>query len=81
VADPRPRAQRSQAVVRKIRLITGCILFTYLTTHYLNHALGNISLNAMELGRVPFELLWRSWIGTIALYGAILAAIEVDKKT
>jgi adenylate cyclase len=72
MADARPRAQRSQAVVRKIRLITGCILFTYLTIHYVNHALGNISLSAMELGRGPFELLWRGWIGTLLLYGAIL---------
>jgi len=72
MADAKPRAAHSQATIRKVRLTTGIILFTYLTTHYLNHALGNISLNAMELGRVPFELLWRSWIGTIALYGAIL---------
>jgi adenylate cyclase len=72
MADQRPRARRSQATVRKIRLITGSILFAYLTTHYVNHALGNISLDAMELGREPFELLWRSWIGTLALYGAVL---------
>ena len=72
MADAKPRAGRNQAMVRKVRLTTGIILFTYLTTHYLNHALGNISLDAMELGRAPFELLWRSWIGTLALYGAIL---------
>src|SRR5271170_4041560 len=72
MADQRPRSRRSQATVRKIRLITGSVLFAYLTTHYINHALGNISLDAMELGREPFELLWRGWIGTIALYGAVL---------
>ncbi|MEJ0068676.1 MAG: hypothetical protein WDO24_08090 [Pseudomonadota bacterium] len=47
------------------------MLFAYLTTHFLNHALGNISLHAMEIGREPFEFLWRGWIGTVALYGAI----------
>ena len=71
MVDQRPRARIGQARVRHLRLITGSILFTYLTTHYLNHALGNISLPAMELGRVPFEFLWGGWIGTVALYGAI----------
>src|SRR5258706_2774811 len=66
----RPRTRNATWVVRRTRLITGTILFIYLTTHFLNHALGNISLHAMELGSVPFEWLWRGWIGTAALYGA-----------
>ncbi len=34
--------------VRQVRLICGLILFSYLVSHYLNHALGNVSLDAME---------------------------------
>jgi adenylate cyclase len=68
-APPSPRS--APAIVRRVRLITGTILFTYLTTHFLNHALGNISLAAMERGRVPFEWLWHGWIGAAALYGAL----------
>jgi adenylate cyclase len=71
MTDKRPRVRRSQALIRRVRLITGSVMFVYLTTHFLNHALGNISLDAMEFGRQPFEFLWRSWIGTIALYVAI----------
>ncbi len=67
----RPRTRNATWIVRRVRLITGTILFTYLTTHFLNHALGNISLHAMELGSVPFEWLWRSRLGTVALYGAL----------
>jgi adenylate cyclase len=58
------------AVVRQIRLWTGLVLFTYLTTHFLNHALGLVSLDAMAAGQEWFVLVWRSLPGTIALYGS-----------
>jgi len=58
--------------LRRLRFITGLILFTYLTTHFLNHALGLISLEAMETGRLGFLALWRNPVGTLALYGALL---------
>lgn len=45
---------------RRLRLISGIVLFTYLTTHFLNHALGLISLEAMEDGRIWFLRLWRN---------------------
>jgi hypothetical protein len=36
--------------LRQIRLSTGLVLFAYVTTHFLNHTLGNISIAAMEDG-------------------------------
>ena len=36
--------------LRQIRLATGLVLFTYVTLHFANHALGNISVGAMESG-------------------------------
>jgi adenylate cyclase len=59
-------------VIRRVRLITGLILFVYVTTHLLNHALGLISYQAMEDGRHWFHILWRNPLGTLALYGALL---------
>lgn len=44
----------------------------YLTTHLLNHALGLVSLEAMETGREVFLILWRNPVGSVALYGALL---------
>ena len=58
--------------VRRTRLVTGFILFTYLSTHLLNHSLGLISLEAMEAGRVWFLALWRNAAGTTAFYGSLL---------
>lgn len=58
--------------VRRVRLATGIVLFTYLSTHFLNHSLGLVSLQAMEDGRALFLALWRNPVGTTALYGSLL---------
>jgi adenylate cyclase len=57
---------------RQLRLASGLVLFAYLTTHFLNHALGLISLEAMEAGRVAFLALWRNWLATPLLYLSLL---------
>jgi adenylate cyclase len=46
------------------------VLFSYIFLHFLNHSLGNISLEAMEQGAQWAEMIWRSQIGTVLLYGA-----------
>ncbi len=58
--------------IRPLRLWCGLILFAYLLTHFTNHALGLISLGAMESGRLWFLALWRNPIGEMALFGALL---------
>lgn len=44
---------------RQLRLFCGLVLFSYLISHFLNHALGNISLEAMALGLDYHILLWQ----------------------
>jgi adenylate cyclase len=58
--------------VRRLRLAAAFVLLTYVVLHFLNHSLGLVSLAAMEAGRWWFLALWRSWPGTVALYGAIV---------
>lgn len=58
-------------MVRRIRLVSGLVLLTYLATHFINHSLGLISLGAMEAGRVWFLALWRNPLATALLYGAL----------
>ena len=60
-------------MVRRIRLITGLVLLGYVTSHLLNHALGVHSLGAMEWGRTWFLAVWRTPVGTFALYGSLSA--------
>jgi adenylate cyclase len=62
--------RRGPSIVRRLRLASGLVLFTYVFLHFLNHSLGNISLEAMERGAVVQEWIWRGPLGTIALYGA-----------
>jgi adenylate cyclase len=47
-----------QRIIGTTRLTTGLVLFAYVLTHDLNHALGLISLSAMEAGRIPFLAFW-----------------------
>lgn len=68
---PNKTSQRLYLWMQTLRLTTGLILFAYLATHLLNHALGLFSLEAMEAGRQWFLYVWRSPIGTVALYGAL----------
>ena len=53
------------------RLVTGLVLFTFALTHFLNHALGHVSVETMEEVQAVRRAIWRSWPGTIALYGAL----------
>jgi adenylate cyclase len=59
--------------VRPVRLGCGLLLFAYLVTHFANHALGLVSLHAMEEARLWFLALWRNPLGETALLGALLA--------
>jgi adenylate cyclase len=58
--------------IRRLRLATGLILFAYVATHLLNHALGLISLQAMGAGRVWFVAFWHVPLCTAALYLSLL---------
>jgi adenylate cyclase len=57
--------------VRKIRLAAGLVLFTYAALHLANHALGNVSIAAMEAGLAAQKFLWQGTLGTLALYAAL----------
>jgi adenylate cyclase len=59
-------------LVRRLRLATGLVLFAYVTTHLLNHAVGLISLDALEAARRVFVWIWRLPPMTLALYGSLL---------
>ena len=51
--------------LRQIRLATGLVLFVYVTLHFANHALGNISIGAMESGLAIQKLIWQSPPGAV----------------
>lgn len=58
--------------VRQVRLVCGVILFCYVISHFLNHALGNISVEAMEAGVTYHILFWQFLPVAIVFYTAAL---------
>ena len=64
-------ATLANAVIR-LRLASGLLLFTFVTTHLVNHALGLISLEAMESGRWLFLAVWRNPVGSTLLLAALV---------
>ena len=55
-------------MVRRLRLVSGLVLFAYLLTHALNHTLGLVSLEALEAGTVyrPSRIEFRGLVTRIA---------------
>jgi adenylate cyclase len=58
--------------VRQIRIGCGLVLFAYLVSHFLNHALGNISMDALATGVTYHTLFWQFPPVAILFYAAAL---------
>jgi adenylate cyclase len=66
-------SELSRAIsVRQVRLVCGVILFAYVVSHFLNHALGNISVDAMEIGVYYHTLFWQFLPVAVVFYAAAL---------
>jgi adenylate cyclase len=60
-------------MIKRLRLATGIVLFVYVAMHFLNHALGLVSLEAAQWGRDYFHVpVWRNPVGTTLLYGSLI---------
>ncbi|HEX6243060.1 MAG TPA: 2Fe-2S iron-sulfur cluster-binding protein, partial [Polyangiales bacterium] len=58
--------------MRLLRLITGLVIAAFVVGHFLNHALGVVSIEAMDRVRVVLAAWWRSPVGSVLLYGSLL---------
>src|SRR5262247_3229471 len=67
------RRHSAPAIVRQVRLVCGLVLLLFVVSHLANHALGLVSLGAMEWGRRWFLAVWRSTAGKATLYAALFA--------
>jgi adenylate cyclase len=59
-------------MIRQLRLISGLVMLAYVTMHLLNHAMGLISLAAMEEVLWYVSRIWSSYPGQTLLYGSFL---------
>ncbi|MEA3194989.1 MAG: adenylate cyclase, partial [Betaproteobacteria bacterium] len=58
--------------MRLLRLVTGLAVASFVISHFLNHALGVESVDAMDRLRSILSVWWRSPLGTVVLYGSLL---------
>jgi len=54
----------------RLRLYSGLVLFVFVIGHFINHALGLISVDTMNAGAEYIVEPWRTPLGTLLLYGA-----------
>ncbi len=61
------------------RLWSGLVLFAFVVTHFLNHAIGIFGIPAMEFAQEWRIAIWKSLPGSLLLYGAM--AIHISFAT
>jgi adenylate cyclase len=59
-----------EGVIRRIRLASGLVMLAYVTTHFVNHSLGLVSVQSMDVALRFIYQYWASPLGTFFLYGA-----------
>jgi adenylate cyclase len=60
-----------RTIERPLRLASGLVLFAYVSSHFLNHAFGMRSINAMQAGTTVLLVPWQTTIGLSVLYTAL----------
>jgi adenylate cyclase len=68
-------------VLQRLRLASGLVLLTFAATHFLNHALGLVSLEAMQGMQAWRKVVTRSWLGSGVLLAAFLVHIALALYT
>jgi adenylate cyclase len=59
-------------MILRLRLVSGLVMLAYVTMHLLNHAVGLISLAAMEDVLWYVFRIWTNWPAQALLYGSFL---------
>jgi hypothetical protein len=63
-------ALAGSSMIRRLRLISGLVMLAYVTMHLLNHAVGLISLDAMENVLWYIFRIWTNRPAQLLLYGS-----------
>jgi adenylate cyclase len=58
--------------LRRVRLARGTVLFVYVTTHLIDHALCNVSYAAADAMPTLQKWIWQGVVGTALLYAALV---------
>jgi adenylate cyclase len=64
-------------LTQRLRIVSGLILFTFATTHFLNHAVGLVHLETMHEVQAWRQVVTRSLPGTIVLTLALVTHLAL----
>ena len=64
-------------MISRLRLVSGLILTLFVVGHFINHALGIVSLKAMNDNLKYFIQPWREPVGEALLIGALLVHVGI----
>lgn len=70
MAKPLARPFLPDKAARSLGLITGVIMFAFVSMHFLNHAMLLVSEEAAGQVLRVFKIIWRNPLGAVLLYGA-----------
>ena len=65
-------------LLQRLRIGSGLVLFTFALFHFLNHALGIWSIEAMDAMQEWRTAITRSWLGSAILAAALLTHIGLN---
>lgn len=68
-------------IIRRLRIVTGVVLFTFAATHLLNHALGLVSIEVMEQVREYRTAVTRSSLGSVVLAASLVVHLILGLRS
>lgn len=64
-------------IVARLRSASGLVLFAFVFSHLLNHAVGLVSLDTAEAGLAVFRAVWSNWLTSPLLMAAFVVHLAI----
>nr|WP_233282440.1 adenylate/guanylate cyclase domain-containing protein [Agrobacterium tumefaciens] len=61
--------------MRRARILSGLIIFSFVFSHLFNHSLALISIDTAERARKWFSLIWLNPVSSLLFYGSVLVHV------
>ncbi|OAE47555.1 adenylate/guanylate cyclase domain-containing protein [Agrobacterium tumefaciens] len=65
----------SETNLRRARILSGLIIFSFVFSHLFNHSLALISIDTAERARKWFSLIWLNPVSSLLFYGSVLVHV------
>lgn len=80
-SKPHVRPILTDKAAQQLRIATGIVMFTFVTMHFLNHALLLISEELAQKALIYFRTIWRNPVSAVLLYGSFTAHFLLALRT